>query len=106
MAARRVWLILGICAAVAVLTALTMPLIGSADISYVDAWNKREPDHGILFEVRLPRVLLAMLTGGALALAGVLFQALLRDALATPYTLGVSSGASLGAVIAISAGLT
>ena len=106
MAAKRVWQILGICAAVALVTALTMPLIGSADISYVDAWNKQQPDHAILFEVRLPRVLLAMLTGGALALAGVLFQALLRDALATPYTLGVSSGASLGAVIAISAGLT
>ena len=51
--------------------------------------------------MRLPRVLLAGLAGGALALAGVVFQALLRDALATPYTLGVQSGAALGAVIAI-----
>jgi len=42
-----------------------------------------------------------MLTGGALSLAGAVFQALLRDALATPYTMGVSSGASLGAVAAI-----
>src|SRR5258707_4369994 len=42
-----------------------------------------------------------MLAGGSLSLAGALFQALLRDALATPYTLGVSSGASLGAVAAI-----
>ena len=63
------------------------------------------PDYAILFEIRLPRVMLSMLAGGALALGGVLFQALLRDALATPYTLGVSSGASLGAVIAITAGL-
>jgi iron complex transport system permease protein len=42
-----------------------------------------------------------MLTGGALSLAGAVFQALLRDALASPYTIGVSSGASLGAVAAI-----
>jgi iron complex transport system permease protein len=46
-----------------------------------------------------------MLAGGVLGAAGVLFQALLRDALATPYTLGISSGASLGAVTAICLGL-
>jgi iron complex transport system permease protein len=49
-------------------------------------------------------VLLSLVAGGALAVAGVRFQALLRDALATPYTLGISSGASLGAVLAISFG--
>jgi iron complex transport system permease protein len=49
-------------------------------------------------------VLLALLAGGALGVAGVLFQAMLRDALATPYTLGVSGGASLGAVAAICLG--
>jgi iron complex transport system permease protein len=54
--------------------------------------------------LRFPRVALALLAGGALALSGVLFQALLREALAEPYTLGVSAGASLGAVIAISLG--
>src|SRR6478736_5045984 len=74
MEAKRLWGLISICAAIA-----------------------------ILFEIRLPRVLLSMLAGGALALSGVLFQALLRDALATPYTLGVSAGASLGAVIAICA---
>jgi len=78
-----------------------MPLIGSSKISYARAFAGLSPDHEILFYARLPRVLLAMLAGGTLACAGVLFQALLRDALATPYTLGVSSGASLGAVSAI-----
>jgi iron complex transport system permease protein len=51
--------------------------------------------------LRVSRTLLGLLAGGALALAGALFQAMLRDALATPYTLGISAGASLGAVIAI-----
>jgi iron complex transport system permease protein len=61
-------------------------------------------DREILLALRLPRALMAALAGGALALTGVLFQALFRNALAEPYTLGVSSGASLGAVAAISFG--
>ena len=84
----------------AVVLVLT-PLIGSSEISLIRAWNGESPDSEILFAVRIPRVLLAALAGGALALAGVIFQALLRDALATPFTLGVSNGAALGAVIAI-----
>ncbi|SDW17939.1 iron complex transport system permease protein [Marinococcus luteus] len=52
----------------------------------------------IIQEVRLPRVLLASAVGGALGLAGAVFQGLLRNPLADPYTLGVSSGSSLGAV--------
>ena len=47
------------------------------------------------------RTVLGLFAGGALSLAGALFQAMLRDALATPYTLGISAGASLGAVVAI-----
>jgi iron complex transport system permease protein len=104
MEAKRLWTVLSLCVALAIAVGVGMPLIGSASISYSKAWAGGIPDHAILFEVRLPRVLLSMLAGGALALGGVLFQALLRDALATPYTLGVSSGASLGAVIAICAG--
>lgn len=52
----------------------------------------------IIWDIRLPRVLLAALVGAALALAGAAFQGLLRNPLADPYTLGVSSGAALGAV--------
>lgn len=55
----------------------------------------------IIMNIRLPRVLLAGLVGGSLALAGAAFQGLLRNPLADPYTLGISSGASLGAVIVI-----
>lgn len=59
----------------------------------------------ILLEVRVPRVLLAAVLGGALAVAGVAFQALLRNPLADPYVLGVSGGASVGGVVAMLIGL-
>jgi len=58
----------------------------------------------IVLMQRLPRVLLGLLAGGGLAVAGAIFQAMLRNPLATPHTLGVSAGGSLGAVLAISLG--
>ena len=61
-------------------------------------------DRQIFFIARLPRALAAALVGGALAGAGVVFQGLLRNPLATPYTLGVSAGAALGAMLAITFG--
>jgi iron complex transport system permease protein len=63
-------------------------------------------DHDIVFSVRLPRVLLATLTGAGLSIVGVALQALLRNALAEPFVLGVSGGAALGATLAILAGCT
>ncbi len=59
----------------------------------------------ILWELRIPRLLLALLTGAALGLAGAVLQGLTRNPLAEPGLLGVSSGAALGAVIAIYSGL-
>lgn len=60
------------------------------------------PEHRlILFDVRLPRLLLAMLVGAALSVAGASYQALLRNPLADPYVLGVSSGAALGTILAL-----
>jgi iron complex transport system permease protein len=58
-------------------------------------------DYEIFFGVRLPRVILAAIIGAALAGAGVVLQALLRNPLADPYILGISSGAGLGAITAI-----
>lgn len=55
----------------------------------------------IIWNIRLPRVLLAFFVGASLALAGAAFQGLLRNPLADPYTIGVSSGASLGAVFVL-----
>ncbi|MDP4095309.1 iron chelate uptake ABC transporter family permease subunit [Paenibacillus sp. P96] len=63
------------------------------------------PTEQIIVNVRLPRVLLGMLTGAALALAGAAFQGVLRNPLADPFTLGVSSGASVGAAFLIYWGL-
>lgn len=83
---------------------LIAPLIGSTHINLMRAFAGQSPDHEILFYARFPRLLLAMLAGAALAVTGVLFQCLLRDPLAEPYTLGVSSGASVGAVVAITLG--
>ena len=63
-----------------------------------------EPDEtltNIVMNIRLPRVLLAGLVGASLAIAGAAFQGLLRNPLADPYTLGISSGASLGAVLTL-----
>ncbi|MFD1708707.1 FecCD family ABC transporter permease [Siminovitchia sediminis] len=63
-----------------------------------------EPDPmylNIVFNIRLPRVVLAGLVGASLAIAGAAFQGLLRNPLADPYTLGVSSGASVGAVFTL-----
>ncbi len=82
------------------------PLIGSSSISLARAFDRSIPfadnvDAQIFFIARLPRVLAAALVGSALAAAGVVFQALLRNPLATPETLGVSSGAALGAMIAM-----
>ena len=61
-------------------------------------------DAQIFFVARLPRVLAGALVGAMLASAGVVFQGLLRNPLATPFTLGVSAGAALGAMLAITFG--
>jgi len=63
-------------------------------------------DYEILLGVRLPRVVLAALVGAALASAGVVLQAILRNPLADPYILGISSGAGLGAIIVVLSGVT
>jgi ABC-type Fe3+-siderophore transport system permease subunit len=80
--------------------------VGSTRISLVRALDRSVPfeeniDGQIFFIARLPRVLSGALVGGLLASAGVVFQALLRNPLATPFTLGVSAGAALGAILTI-----
>jgi iron complex transport system permease protein len=58
----------------------------------------------VVWNLRLPRVILAFITGGALAVSGAVFQSVLKNQLASPYILGVSSGASLGAALVMAAG--
>jgi iron complex transport system permease protein len=90
----------------AIVTCLLAPLVGSTPISLARALDRSIPfdqnvDAQIFFIARLPRVLAGALVGSALAAAGVVFQAMLRNPLATPFTLGVSAGASLGAMLVI-----
>ena len=92
----------GLAAAAVVLA----PLAGSTAISLRRAFDTSVPfagnvDAQIFFVARLPRTLAGALVGAALAAAGVVFQGLLRNPLATPFTLGVSAGAALGAMLAI-----
>ncbi len=72
---------------------LIFPMIGTTDVFH-DPMGKK-----IFLELRIPRVLTAFLAGIALASSGMIFQALFRNPLSTPFTLGVSGGAALGATI-------
>jgi iron complex transport system permease protein len=103
---RRLALSVAAFGTLALLALLLAPLVGSTPITLTRVFDRSVPfaenvDAQIFFVARLPRVLAAALVGAALALAGVVFQALLRNPLASPDTLGVSAGAALGAVLAI-----
>jgi iron complex transport system permease protein len=96
--------------ALAVGTCVLAPLVGSTTISLARVFDRSIPfaenvDAQIFFIARMPRVLAGALTGATLAAAGVVFQAMLRNPLATPFTLGVSAGASLGAMSALLLGI-
>lgn len=82
--------------------------IGSVSIPLQVLWNPKldEASSNILWNIRMPRVVLAGLVGASLAMAGAAFQGLLKNPLADPYTLGVSSGASVGAVMTLFFGIS
>jgi iron complex transport system permease protein len=91
------------------LLALTVVLglvIGPSGLSLGEVWQALTGQRtgaaaDIVLRVRLPRVVLAALVGASLAVAGTLFQALLRNPLADPYILGVSGGAALGGIVVL-----
>jgi len=82
--------------------AATVPLSRSLKLLFMP-WlsDDGNTSAAIILYARLPRIILALLTGGALSLAGVASQALFRNPLASPYVIGVSNGAALGAVAGI-----
>ncbi len=82
---------------ISLLIILVSPFIGVVDAAI---------DSPIIWYIRVPRILTAFMVGGALSLCGMVFQNLFRSVLATPFTLGTSSGAAFGAALAISLGLT
>ena len=79
--------------------ALASPFWGLSFISPMVIFETGHPDAEVFWRLRLPRLVVAFLSGAGLAMAGMVFQALFRNPLATPFTLGVSSGAALGASI-------
>lgn len=91
---------------------LACSLVGTESISLKAALTGGQdaaspnPDFEILMHVRVPRIILAAIVGAALAGAGVTFQAVLRNPLADPYILGISSGAGLGAMLAVISGMS
>ncbi len=83
---------------------LTVWKIALSKLSFIEPhiiadWSRAEQQ--IIWEIRFPRVILAAVVGAGLALVGVVIQALVRNSLADPYILGVSSGASVGATLVI-----
>ena len=99
--------------AVLVAVVILALVLGTADISFkhilgmiTGSLPQEDPAWLIIFKIRLPRIILAGLVGFALSLGGVTFQAILRNPLADPFILGVSSGSAFGAVLAITFGLS
>lgn len=87
-----------ICLAIAciIITALT-PFAGMSLISPAEIIQTGNPNAEIFWWARIPRTFAAFMAGAGLAMSGMVFQAMFRNPLATPFTLGVSSGAALGA---------
>jgi iron complex transport system permease protein len=105
LAPRRLTIVLACTGAVLLLAVTIGPLVGPTRVDLGRALaDSTSPDHDIVFGARLPRTLFAAVAGAFLAASGVSFQAVLRNPLASPFTLGVSGGASLGAVLAIRLG--
>jgi iron complex transport system permease protein len=98
---------LAVFALVAALAAITTGAAGlpASEVIAALTGGGHETARTIVLELRLPRVVLALVAGGGLAVAGAVFQALLRNPLAEPYVLGVAGGAAVGAVAALTLGL-
>jgi iron complex transport system permease protein len=89
-----------------IIITIISPFIGSVDLHVSNIINLKGLDAQIFYDIRLPRVVYTFFAGSILGITGLVFQTLFRNALMTPYTLGISSGATLGAGIAIKLGLS
>ena len=94
---KRLWKILLILTLVLAASIVAASMLGAERVSLL---SMDESQRSILFDIRLPRILLGACVGASLALAGAGLQALLRNPLAEPYLLGVSNGAALGTMLA------
>ncbi|SFV70716.1 Haemin uptake system permease protein [hydrothermal vent metagenome] len=82
------------------------PFFGQIALPLSQLLDAGTMEHKVFFDLRLPRVLLAFLVGGILALGGLIFQTVFRNPMSTPFTLGVASGATLFTAIAIILGFS
>lgn len=102
----RAWTLL-ILLAFAVVVLAAAPFVGAQSLPLSTLWQGDDSTATfILWRIRIPRASLAFLAGASLGISGLVFQAMFRNPLATPFTLGVASGASLGATLCIHLGLT
>ncbi|MBN2373915.1 iron ABC transporter permease [bacterium] len=92
---------------IGVLSLIVMPFVGMKYIPFhaIFSSSSAVKESEILWKFRIPRVLLSFFAGVGLGLSGMAFQAMFRNPLATPFTLGVSSGAALGAAIYVKTGI-
>ncbi len=99
---------LALLGAAAVAVVAVMPMVGMQPLPLSVLFDPRgaDPAAVIFWQIRVPRVLAAFVGGAGLGLGGAVFQAVFRNPLATPYTLGVASGASLGVALASRLGLS
>lgn len=108
--ATRLWQPLGLLAVIAIAAMFFSLAVGSTQLSVSQLWAVVQGQGDALastmvIDLRLPRALSAFAVGGLLAVAGALMQVLLRNPLADPYVLGLSGGASIGALAAMLAGV-
>lgn len=86
--------------AISILILIVFPFLGFTDIPFSEVSSDGVRSR-IFWQLRVPRVLVAFIAGTVLSVSGMMFQSMFRNDLATPYTLGISSGAALGAVVAL-----
>lgn len=77
------------------------PFLGDTNITYKDVFNSNTTSYTIFWDLRVPRVILAFFIGAILSLSGLIFQIIFKNALITPYTLGIASGTTLFTAISI-----
>ncbi|MCL2000153.1 MAG: iron ABC transporter permease [Planctomycetes bacterium] len=99
---RRKYFVLIIIVLISIAVFLVAPWVGTHRVEWRDLWGTGNPlAADIFWKIRLPRILTAFLAGCGLALGGASFQAMFRNPLAEPFTLGVSAGASAGVALAL-----
>lgn len=80
---------------------LFSPFLGDTTLNYIDIFDSTTTTYTIFWDLRVPRIILAFFVGSILSLSGLVFQTIFKNALITPYTLGIASGTTLFTAISI-----